>query len=70
MTAILLPLHLASVTHKNPQRHKIVHGMHPLGHKDQSIDLNIRVYCKNIQPVCVISVAVIWLLFNDANYFI
>ena len=29
-TVILLPLHLASLTHKNPQRHKIIHGMHPI----------------------------------------
>ena len=29
---ILLPLRPASVMHKNPQRHKIIHGMrHPFG---------------------------------------
>ena len=26
-----------SLTHKNPQRRKIIHGMHPVGHKDRSI---------------------------------
>ena len=43
--------------------------MHPIGHKDQSIDLNMHVCYKNIQPVRVVSVAVIWLLFNDAYFF-
>lgn len=61
---ILLPLHLASLTHKNPQRQKTIHGMRPIGQKDQSIDLNNiwMCICGNIQPVRVISVAVIWLL--------
>ena len=36
---ILLPLRPASLTYKNPQRRKIVHGMRPVGHKEQSIDL-------------------------------
>ena len=43
--------------------------MRPIGHKDQSIDLNMHVYFKNIHPVRVVSVAVIWLLFNDAYFF-
>ena len=38
---ILIPLHPASLMHKNPQRCKIivVDGMHPIGHKEQSIHL-------------------------------
>ena len=34
---ILLPLYPASLMHSNPQRHKIIHGMHPIEHKDGSI---------------------------------
>ena len=37
---ILFPLHPASLMHKNPQRHKIIHGIRPVGRKDRSIDLN------------------------------
>ena len=37
---ILVPLCPASLMHKNPQRYKIiVHGMHPISHKEQSIHL-------------------------------
>ena len=37
---ILVPLHPASLMHKNPQRCKIIiHGMHPIGYKEQSIHL-------------------------------
>ena len=57
-TVILLPLRPASLTHKNPQRCKIIHGMHPVGCKDRSIDLNMCI-CRDIQPVDIISVAVI-----------
>ena len=65
---ILLPLHPASLMHKNPQRHKINHGMRPVG-KDQSIDLNMCI-CRNIRPIQVISVAVIhWQLSNNAYLF-
>ena len=35
---ILLPLHSASLMHKNPQRRKIIHGMRPVGCEDQSIE--------------------------------
>ena len=38
---ILLPLHPASLTHKNPQKRKIICGMHPVGHKDRLIDLKM-----------------------------
>ena len=55
---ILLPLRPASLTHKNPQRRKIIHGMHPIGYKDQSIDQSINVFLQKY-PVRVISVAVI-----------
>ena len=34
-TVILLPLCPASLTHRNPQRCKIIHGMHPVGCKDR-----------------------------------
>ena len=40
-TVILLPLGPASLTHKNPQRRKIIHGMRPAGHKERSIDLKM-----------------------------
>ena len=44
---ILLPLCPASLTHKNPQRCKIIHVIHPIGCKDHSIDLNMCI-CRNI----------------------
>ena len=44
---ILLPLRPMSVMHKNPKRHKIIHSMCSIGHKDWSIDLNMCI-CKNI----------------------
>ena len=44
--AILLHLPPASLTHKNPQRHNIIHGVHPVGHKERWINLNFLVkYC-------------------------
>ena len=58
---ILLPLHPVSLPHKNPQRRKIIHGIHPVGHKDQSITQSIwiRVYMYLYKyPVRVISMAV------------
>ena len=58
-TVILLPLRLASLMYKNPQRHKVIHGMHPVGCKDRSIDLNICICRLRYSAVCVISVAVI-----------
>ena len=47
---ILVPLCPASPTHKNPQRHKMIDGMRPVGRKDQSIDLNMCI-CRNIWPI-------------------
>ena len=41
---ILLPLHAASLTNKNPHRRKIIHGTRPVQRKDQLIDLNMHVY--------------------------
>ena len=38
---ILLPLLPASLTHKNPQRRKIIHGMRPVGRKERSINRSI-----------------------------
>ena len=58
---ILFPLHPASPTHKYPQRHKIIHGMHPAGRKDRSIDRFEDFLVR--YPVHVISVAVV---FKDA----
>ena len=55
---ILLPLHPASMMHKNPQRHKIIHGICPIGCKDRLIDLNMC-FCTNYYSVSVINVAVI-----------
>ena len=52
---ILLPLRPGSLTHKNPQRCKIICGMHPVGCKDRLIDLKMFLY--NI--TFVISVAVL-----------
>ena len=61
-TVILLPLHPASLTHKNPQRRKIIHGTRPVGRKDRSIDRSIdrfeHVYLEKY-PVRVITVAFI-----------
>ena len=39
-SAILLPLHLASLSHR-------IHGMRPVGRKDRSIDLNMCI-CRNM----------------------
>ena len=35
----LVPLHPTSLTHKNPQRRKLIYGTCPAGHKQQSINL-------------------------------
>ena len=43
--------------HKNPQRHKIIHGMRSVQRKDQLIDWSDDVFVE--YPVHVISVAVI-----------
>ena len=43
-TVILLPLRPVSLTHKNPQRRKIIHGTRPVGRKDRSIDRSEHVY--------------------------
>ena len=40
ISVILLPLCPVSLTHKNPQRCKIIHRMRPIGPKHRSIDLN------------------------------
>ena len=41
---ILLPLCPVSLMHRNPQRCKIIHDMHPIGHKDRSIYWSQHVY--------------------------
>ena len=63
---ILLPPCPASLTHKNPQRHKIICGIHPIGRRERSIDQSKDVFLE--YPVCVISVPVLflWLLLNDS----
>ena len=43
----LVLLHPTSPTRKNPQRRKIIDGMHPVVSKDQLIDLNLCI-CRNI----------------------
>ena len=40
-TVILLRLHPASLTHKNPTRRAIIYGMRAIGRKEQSIDLKV-----------------------------
>ena len=50
---ILLPLHPVSLTHKNPQTHKIIHGIHPR-RTQRSIDQSEHVctcICINILSV-------------------
>ena len=54
---ILLYLRPASLTHKNPQRRNIIHGMRPVERKDRSIDRSEGVFVEH--PVHVNSVAVI-----------
>ena len=66
-SVILLAPCPASLTHKNPQRHKIICGIHPIGRRDRSIiDQSKDVFLE--YPVCVISVPVLflWLLLNDS----
>ena len=40
-SVILLPLRPTSLTPRNPQRRKIIHGMRSAGRKEPSIDLKI-----------------------------
>ena len=47
---ICFPLCPESVMHKNPQRHKIIHGMRPVGRKDRMIDLDMC-FSRNILSV-------------------
>ena len=46
ITSDFVTLFPVSLTHKNPQRHKIdiINGMRPLGCKDRSIDQSELVY--------------------------
>ena len=62
---ILLPLRPASLTHKNPQIRKIIHGMRPVGRKDRSIDLNMCI-AEVSGPFVLFLWQLLWLLFNDA----
>ena len=56
----LVPLHPTSLTHKNPQRRKLIYGMCPAGHKQQSINLFEDFLVEYIMyPVRVTSVAVV-----------
>ena len=45
---IWLPLNPASLTHKNPQRNKIIYGMRPVGPKERSkrVFVEISLSCK------------------------
>ena len=61
---IVLPLCLTSLTHKNPKRCKIIHGTHPTGRKDWSIDP-----CVFVEISCSCNFCgswILWLLFNVA----
>ena len=50
---ILLPLRPRSLTHKNPQRRKIICGMRPVGGNDRSIDRSEDVFVQyNICDCC------------------
>ena len=55
-TVILLHLCPAYLMYKNPQRRKIIHGMHPVGRKERLIEFEdfLVEYL-----VCVMSVAVV-----------
>ena len=35
------PLSSAFLKHKNPQRYKIIHGMHSIGHEDCPSDMKM-----------------------------
>ena len=63
-SVILLSLCAASLMHKNPQRHKIICGIHPIGRRERSIDQSKDVFLE--YSVCVISVPVLflWLLLK------
>ena len=65
-SVILFPHSPASLTHKNPQRRKIICVMCAAGREDWSEDVFLE------YPVCVISVPVLffWLLLNDAYFFL
>ena len=55
-----VPLHPASLTHKNPQRCKLIYGMCPAGHKKRSINLFEDFLVEYIMyPVHVTSVTVV-----------
>ena len=55
-----VPLHPASLTHKNPQRCKSIYGMCPAGHKKRSVNLFEDFLVEYITyPVHVTSVAVV-----------
>ena len=54
---ILLPLHLATLMHENPQRSTRVYDKRPVEHKDRLINRSEDVFVE--YPVCVISVAVV-----------
>ena len=49
---ILLPLHPASLMHKNSQRCKIIHGMRPMGKIDQSLWICVFVEISCLHTFC------------------
>ena len=58
---ILLPLRPASLTRKNPQGRKIIHGTHPAGCKEWSFDRSIYAWLKpEIKPTSVQIKRTIW----------
>ena len=57
-SVILLPPCPASLTHKNPQRHKIICGIHPIGRRERSIDQSKDVFLVCLCDFCACAVLV------------
>ena len=59
LPVILLLLGPVSLMHKNPQRYKIIHGIHPIGCHRMQRKIDRFEDFLVLYPVCVISVAVV-----------
>ena len=57
-SVILLPRRPGSLTPNSTKTQKIIHGMRPVGPKEQSIDFSEEFLVE--YPVCVISLAVVY----------
>ena len=62
LAVILLPLHVASLTHQNPQRCKIIHGMRPIGRKEFG-----RISCSCEFYGCCLKMHIYFSLFRALN---